>query len=145
MKWVGLLSGESTPHKAAYQILCAMRGQSAAQCRDVAGLAARTASRRMGGVVAMDLAGDESHFPNAAYVGCLRAAKLELGLNTTVHAGEFGDTSPEEVRSAVLEMGADRIGHGDALLRPGVCSGGGQRGPGLAIVQLGRQRCLVSS
>jgi len=68
----------------------------------------------MGGVVAMDLAGDESHFPNAAYVGCLRAAKLELGLNTTVHAGEFGDTSPEEVRSAVLEMGADRIGHGYA-------------------------------
>ena len=44
----------------------------------------------------------------------MRYAKDNLGMNTTVHAGEFNQTSYEEVRSALIEMDADRIGHGYA-------------------------------
>ena len=40
---------------------------------------------------------------------CFRTAKAR-GLNTTVHAGEASD--PDDIVSAVLEMGVDRIGHG---------------------------------
>mmetsp|Transcript_48783 Transcript_48783/g.113074 ORF Transcript_48783/g.113074 Transcript_48783/m.113074 type:complete len:94 (-) Transcript_48783:64-345(-) len=63
------------------------------------------------------LQGDESNYPNGAYVDCFRYAKRVLGLRTTVHAGEFPDTSATEVSSAVLEMEVDRVGH--AMRVPG--------------------------
>ncbi|CAE8636182.1 unnamed protein product, partial [Polarella glacialis] len=71
-----------------HQLLCAMRGQPATACLALAQLAAATRSPEHGGVVGLDLAGDERDFPNGAYVKCLRHAKTVLGLNTTVHAGE---------------------------------------------------------
>ena len=43
--------------------------------------------RGLGAVVGMDLAGDEAHYNNSAYVPCFRRAK-HLGLKTTIHAGE---------------------------------------------------------
>ena len=103
-----------------------MRGQPAEACDAVADLAARMRSDDPGGVVGLDLAGDELHFNNSEYVACFRRAK-ERGLRTTVHAGEcFGNLcdatagSAPDVRSAVEEMGVDRIGHGYAgVLDPG--------------------------
>jgi len=114
----GLAKGAREYGVAVYQLLCAMRGKSSERCDQTVELAARMRSRGgMGSVVGVDLAGDESDYPNGPYVPCLRRAKLVHGLNTTVHAGEFMDTPAEEVRVAVLEMGADRIGHGYAAAR----------------------------
>lgn len=108
----GLAAGAARHGVVVHQILSAMRGKSPARCLETAALAARLRSQDMGGVVGLDLAGDEVHYPNGPYVECIRHAKVALGLNTTVHAGEFNETSSEEVRIAVLEMGVDRVGHG---------------------------------
>ena len=45
-----------------YQLLCAMRGAPASQCYEVAELAASVRSGLLGGVVGLDLAGDELHY-----------------------------------------------------------------------------------
>ncbi|HIC89948.1 MAG TPA: adenosine deaminase [Anaerolineae bacterium] len=60
------------------------------------------------GIVAVDLAGDEANFPGDLFVEHFRQAR-EAGLHVTVHAGEAA--GPESVRQAVLELGAERIGH----------------------------------
>eukprot|EP00929_Paragymnodinium_shiwhaense_P113586 TRINITY_DN81872_c0_g1_i1.p1 TRINITY_DN81872_c0_g1~~TRINITY_DN81872_c0_g1_i1.p1 ORF type:complete len:357 (-),score=49.00 TRINITY_DN81872_c0_g1_i1:131-1201(-) len=112
----GLAEGCRVHGIAIYQLLSAMRGKSAAECFQTVGLAAKMRSPLLGGVVGVDLAGDEVSYPNGPYVDCLRHAKVDLGLNTTVHAGEFQGISAEEVRSAVLAMHADRIGHGYATV-----------------------------
>jgi len=110
----GLAAGAARHRVAAYQILCAMRGKSSEQCFEVANLTKRMQSSAIGGVVAMDLAGDEVSYPNAPYVSCFKHAKLNLGLKITVHAGEFNLSMAGDVKSAILQMGADRIGHGYA-------------------------------
>lgn len=61
------------------------------------------------GVVALDLAGDEKNWPGGLFVEHFRAAR-EAGLHTIAHAGEAD--GPESVRQAVVELGAERIGHG---------------------------------
>lgn len=61
------------------------------------------------GVVALDLAGDEARFPGGIFVRHFQEAR-EAGLHTIAHAGEAA--GPESVRQAVLELGAERIGHG---------------------------------
>jgi len=78
----------------------------------VAQLADRFRSFELGGVVGLDLAGDEPDFDNAPYIECFRKAKEQLGLNTTVHAGEA--VRPHDVLTAVRDMKVDRIGHGYA-------------------------------
>ncbi|HEY3345082.1 MAG TPA: adenosine deaminase [Anaerolineaceae bacterium] len=60
------------------------------------------------GVVGFDLAGDEN-YPAADHLEAFRAAR-EGGLGITVHAGEAGGA--DNVRYAVEELGATRIGHG---------------------------------
>ena len=89
-----------------------MRGSPGAACFDLAHLAAATRSGELGGVVGIDLAGDEYHFNNSRghVEACFRYAKRELQLNTTVHAGEMA--GPQDVRSAVEVMLSDRVGHG---------------------------------
>ena len=109
----GLMIGSRRHKIHVYQILCAMRGVSPQQCFSTANLALRLASQDLGGVVGLDLAGDETDFPNAAYVDCMRHAKL-AGLNVTVHSGEFNTSQTNDVRSAVFSMLADRVGHGYA-------------------------------
>ena len=109
----GLMIGSRRHKIHVYQILCAMRGASPQQCFSTANLALRLASQDLGGVVGLDLAGDETDFPNAAYVDCMRHAKL-AGLNVTVHSGEFNTSQTNDVRSAVFSMLADRVGHGYA-------------------------------
>lgn len=61
------------------------------------------------GVVALDLAGDEAHYPGELFVRHFARAR-EAGLHVIAHAGEAA--GPESVRQAVLELEAERIGHG---------------------------------
>jgi adenosine deaminase len=59
-------------------------------------------------LVAIDLAGDEANFPGELFVEHIRRAR-EAGLKVTIHAGE--SSGPESIWQAVLELGADRVGH----------------------------------
>lgn len=61
------------------------------------------------GVVALDLAGDEANFPGELFVRHFEEAR-EAGLHVVAHAGEAAGAG--SVRQAVLELGAERIGHG---------------------------------
>ncbi|TET35281.1 MAG: adenosine deaminase [Anaerolineales bacterium] len=65
------------------------------------------------GIVGLDLAGDEVEFPAQPFQSILASAK-QAGLGLTIHAGEW--TGAENVRHAILELGADRIGHGIRIL-----------------------------
>ena len=68
------------------------------------------------GVVGIDLAGgpDSSHDFAMADYGPAFVKARDLGLGRTVHAGE--GRPPSEIREAVLELHAQRIGHGTSLL-----------------------------
>lgn len=61
------------------------------------------------GVVALDLANDEFHYPPGPYAEVFQQAKA-AGLKVTVHAGEAGGA--DNVRTSIEQLGADRIGHG---------------------------------
>lgn len=77
---------------------------------DLAWQVARIAFDRVGkGIMGIDLAGDEVNFPSAPFTPIFKAAK-DLGMGVTIHAGEW--TGAEGVRQAVLELYADRVGHG---------------------------------
>lgn len=70
----------------------------------------RLAIERMDkGIVGLDLAGNEVHFPAQPFVEIFHAAKSS-GLFLTIHAGEWA--GPENVRFAIENLQADRIGHG---------------------------------
>ncbi len=58
--------------------------------------------------VAVDLAGDEANYPGAWFVGHFKAVR-NAGLRVTIHAGESDGAG--SVWQAVLELGAERIGH----------------------------------
>jgi adenosine deaminase len=61
------------------------------------------------GIVGIDLAGDEVRFSALPFRDQFHRA-ADGGLGITVHAGEAGGA--ENVREAIEEMGAQRIGHG---------------------------------
>jgi adenosine deaminase len=61
------------------------------------------------GLVGMDLAGNEAEFKSDPFWGIFKEAK-QAGLHVTIHAGEWGPA--ENVREAILNLGAERIGHG---------------------------------
>lgn len=65
------------------------------------------------GVVGMDIAGDELRPLDPRHVAGFERAR-KLGLRVTVHAAESGPAS--NVKQAVEEMGAERIGHGYRVL-----------------------------
>ncbi len=68
------------------------------------------AARQLGsGLAAVDLAGDESRFPTAAFRRVFERA-AGLGLPATIHAGEAA--GPGSIREAIEGLGAVRIGHG---------------------------------
>ncbi|MEO7327387.1 MAG: adenosine deaminase family protein [Minicystis sp.] len=92
-------------------ILCGLYGEPPAVME---GLVAVAASRQ--GVVGIDLAGGPAPghgFGMEAYAASFRRAG-ELGLGRTVHAGEGRPAA--EIRVAVEQLGAQRIGHGTTLL-----------------------------
>ncbi len=61
------------------------------------------------GILGIDLAGDELQASMEPFKPVFAMAKSQ-GLGITVHAGEWDGA--RNVREAILEMGADRIGHG---------------------------------
>jgi aminodeoxyfutalosine deaminase len=64
-------------------------------------------------IVGLGLTGVEGSVPEADFRH-LREAADELGLGLAVHAGETG--TPDNVRAALDDLGADRIGHGIAAV-----------------------------
>ncbi|MBK8901969.1 MAG: adenosine deaminase [Anaerolineaceae bacterium] len=61
------------------------------------------------GIVGLDLAGDEVKFPSRPFTPLFKEAR-EVGLGITVHAGEWA--SAFGVREAILDLFANRVGHG---------------------------------
>lgn len=61
------------------------------------------------GIVAVDLAGDEAHYPGDLFVDHFARAR-EAGFHVIAHAGEADGAG--SVRQAVLELRAERVGHG---------------------------------
>jgi len=57
----------------------------------------------------LDIAGDERLSPAGPFQPIFNRAK-KAGMGLTVHAGEAG--GPENVKEAILDLSADRIGHG---------------------------------
>jgi adenosine deaminase len=72
-------------------------------------LAEIAVDRQNQGVVGLDLAGDEINYPVTKFVDVFQWAKGQ-GLHITVHAAEAGP--PINVKEAIEELGAERIGHG---------------------------------
>ncbi len=92
-------------------ILCGLYGEDPSVLSALVELA-----RTRPGVVAIDLAGGPSptqRFRLEDYAGPFTRAK-ELGLGRTVHASE--GRPPAEIRVAVEQLHAQRIGHGTTLL-----------------------------
>jgi adenosine deaminase len=59
-------------------------------------------------ITALDLAGDEVHWPGSLFIDHFRAA-WDAGWHVTVHAGE--SAGPESIWQALNELGAERLGH----------------------------------
>src|ERR1043165_1706054 len=90
-------------------ILCCYRSISVQENIETVKLAHKYRDR---GVIGIDLAGDENHFPAAPHAEAFALArKLEIPI--TIHAGEGGRS--ENIREAVFTHGATRIGHGVSL------------------------------
>lgn len=65
------------------------------------------------GIVGLDLAGDEAGYSGLLFSGVFKEAR-QAGLHITVHAGEWGGAN--NVREAIIHLGAERIGHGIRVL-----------------------------
>jgi adenosine deaminase len=90
-------------------ILCCYRSISVKENIATVKLAHKYRER---GVIGIDLAGDETNFSAKPHTAAFALArKLEIPI--TIHAGEGG--KPENIREAVFEHGATRIGHGVSL------------------------------
>ena len=87
-------------------IVTLVRHDPIQQARHVAEIAFERCGR---GIVGLDLAGDEVKFPSRPFTPLFKEAK-QVGLGITVHAGEWA--SAYGVREAVVDLFADRIGHG---------------------------------
>lgn len=91
-------------------IVSVNRHESPELAEQVAWLAAE---HRDNGIVAMDLAGNEAEFKSEPFYGIFKEAR-QAGLHITIHAGEWGPAA--NVREAIEELGAERIGHGVRVL-----------------------------
>jgi adenosine deaminase len=65
------------------------------------------------GIVGMDLAGNEAEYSAMPFAGLLKEAQ-QAGLHLTIHAGEWAGA--ENVREAIEDLGAERIGHGVRIM-----------------------------
>ena len=86
------------------------RHESLELAEQVAWLAA---SRVADGLVGMDLAGNEAEFSALPFEGIFKEAR-QSGLHITIHAGEWSGAA--NVREAIEDLGAERIGHGVRVL-----------------------------
>lgn len=90
------------------QILCGMRHTP--PTLDIAELVLRYADL---GVAGFDIAGAEDGFPAVAHAAAFDLVRRGGG-RATAHAGEAAGV--ESIRQAVLDCGADRIGHGVRII-----------------------------
>jgi adenosine deaminase len=92
-------------------ILCGLYGEDPAVLERLVAV-----GRQYSGVVGLDLAGGPLKTHSWKMEDYARAFQKagEAGLGRTVHAGE--GRPPEEIRTAILKLGADRIGHGTTLM-----------------------------
>lgn len=102
----GLKRGERELGVAARGIAICMRHHGEGDNLQVVDAAADYRKR---GVVAVDLAGDEAHYPPQLHEEVFRRAG-RYGLPVTIHAGEAAGA--ENIATAVNRLGAARIGHG---------------------------------
>ena len=65
-------------------------------------------------IIGIGLGGQEIGNPCIAYKSVFAAAH-EAGLHTVAHAGE--EVGPESIRDAIIELGAERIGHGTSAIQ----------------------------
>jgi len=86
------------------------RHESADLAEEVAWISAEYISD---GIVGLDLAGNEAEFPTKPFHGIFKEAR-QAGLHVTIHAGEWGPAS--NVKEAIENLGAERIGHGVRVL-----------------------------
>jgi adenosine deaminase len=87
--------------------------------------------RKKSGIVGVDMAGDETHFTDAAFQS-LFAEAHQAGLHVTIHAGEWGGA--ENVASAITLLGAERIGHGVRVMEdPSVVALAYERGTAFEV------------
>jgi adenosine deaminase len=77
---------------------------------DVVEWAGRCASRR---IVAFGIGGDELSIPTRDFRPVYWRAG-EIGMRRLIHAGEIG--GPDKIREAIELLGAERIGHGIAII-----------------------------
>jgi len=102
----GLRRGEERFGTKARCIAICMRNHSVADNLEVVEAAASFVGQ---GLVAVDLAGDESAHPASRFREVFGLAE-RLGIPATIHAGEAA--GPDSIEEAVRRLGASRIGHG---------------------------------
>lgn len=87
-------------------------------------------------IIAVDLAGDEMHFPCNLFTSHFSKVR-DSGFHITVHAGEAA--GPQSIRDAIKLLGAQRIGHGiQAINDPALMDY-------LAHYQIALECCLTSN
>jgi adenosine deaminase len=108
MDWVCAAAAEAGERSGIMVRLIASnnRHEAVALSAEVAELAA---ARMHKGVVGIDLAGDEASFPMQPFLPVFEKAR-RAGLAIAMHAGEWA--GPENVRQAIEDFHAQRIGHG---------------------------------
>jgi len=113
--WAALHDGlaEGGPSARVGVIVDAVRNLGPAHADETVRLVRDALEAGLAPIVGLGLAGIETARPAHEFVA-LRAAADELGLGLAVHAGETG--SADAVRAAVDDLGADRIGHGIAVV-----------------------------
>ena len=112
MDWVVASSQEAAKkYKIKVGLIASVnRHESPELAEQVAWLAAEHIKN---GLTGMDLAGNEAEFKSDLFHGIFKEAK-QAGLHVTIHAGEWGPA--ENVRDAIENLGAERIGHGVRVL-----------------------------
>ncbi len=112
MDWViqGAKMGEKEYGVITRLIASVNRHEGVALAAQVSYLAAE---RLQGGIVGLDLAGDEYNYSAEPFAEIFRAAHKK-GLRLTIHAGEWN--KGDNVAQAIEVLEADRIGHGIRVL-----------------------------
>ncbi|KAH9404298.1 hypothetical protein TYRP_000118 [Tyrophagus putrescentiae] len=105
----GLKRGETDFSIKARMILCTIKGHSG-WSSDVVRMATEMKAE---GVVAIDIAGDESVYSDEERAAFETA--FSRGIHRTIHAGEQGP--PTNVAYAVKKLHAERIGHGYSVVQ----------------------------
>ncbi len=112
MDWVIEATKEaSLKHNLPTRLIASVnRHEGPALAAEVVRLSAERINR---GIVGVDLAGNEAEFSAEPFAPLFREAH-QAGLHITVHAGEWGPA--ENVRQAIEQLHAERIGHGVRVL-----------------------------